>query len=139
MAGVRLNVAERREELLRATVGQVEARGVSSVRIADVASVLGVSNALVLYHFSTKEKLVVAAFAYAAEADLEDPRSAAWRLTALLDGMAVQTTPYAGPLSRATMLRWTDEALARELGIGLAELTGPPAAEPYGADRSATG
>ncbi|MFH9268448.1 TetR/AcrR family transcriptional regulator [Streptomyces sp. NPDC017546] len=218
MTRVRLNVAERREELLRAAVGQIEARGVSSVRIADVASVLGVSNALVLYHFSTKENLVAAAFAYAAEADLahlrkllagrtsavrrlrtavrwyaptgqakgwrlwiegwaaslrdpalrevagdldqrwkaelarvieegaaagefrcQDPRAAAWRLTALLDGMAVQTTSYAGPLSRTTMLRWTDEALARELGIDPAELTGPPAADPHGTDPSATG
>lgn len=203
MARVRLNVAERREELLKATVEQIEIRGASSVRIADVASALGVSNALVLYHFSTKEKLVAAAFAYAAEADLAqlrkllarrtsavrrlraavrwyaptgqakgwrlwiegwaaslrepalrevagdldrrwkaelaeviaegaaagefrcaDPESAAWRLTALLDGLAVQMTSYAGPLSRATMLRWTDEALARELGIDRATLTG---------------
>lgn len=203
MARVRLNVAERREELLRATVEQIEIRGTSSVRIADVASALGVSNALVLYHFSTKEKLVAAAFAYAAEADLAqlrkllarrtsavrrlraavrwyaptgqakgwrlwiegwaaslrepalrevagdldrrwkaelaeviaegaaagefrcaDPESAAWRLTALLDGLAVQMTSYAGPLSRATMLRWTDEALARELGIDHAALAG---------------
>ncbi|WP_433406022.1 TetR/AcrR family transcriptional regulator [Streptomyces sp. CA-146814] len=203
MARVRLNVAERREELLKATVEQIEIRGASSVRIADVASALGVSNALVLYHFSTKEKLVAAAFAYAAEADLAqlrkllarrtsavrrlraavrwyaptgqakgwrlwiegwaaslrepalrevagdldrrwkaelaeviaegaaagefrcaDPESAAWRLTALLDGLAVQMTSYAGPLSRATMLRWTDEALARELGIDRAALTG---------------
>ncbi|PCG82817.1 TetR family transcriptional regulator [Streptomyces sp. WZ.A104] len=206
MARVRLNVAERREELLRAAVEQIKIRGVCAVRIADVASVLGVSNALVLYHFSTKEKLVAAAFTYAAEADLshlrkllarrttavrrlrsavrwyaptgqakgwrlwiegwaaalrdpalrevagdldqkwktelakvieegaaagefrcEDPRSAAWRLTALLDGLAVQMTSYAGPLSRATMLRWTDEALARELGIDPAALTGSPA------------
>ncbi|WP_371663951.1 TetR family transcriptional regulator C-terminal domain-containing protein [Streptomyces sp. NBC_00280] len=70
MARVRLSVAERREELLRAAIGQIEARGVAAVRIADVAAVLGVSNALVLYHFSTKEKLVAAAFRYAAEADL---------------------------------------------------------------------
>ncbi|MFB8126452.1 TetR/AcrR family transcriptional regulator [Streptomyces bacillaris] len=202
MARVRLNVAERREELLRATVEQIEIRGASSVRIADVASALGVSNALVLYHFSTKEKLVAAAFAYAAEADLAhlrkllarrttavrrlraavrwyaptgqakgwrlwiegwaaslrepalrevagdldrrwktelaevieegaaagefrcaDPESAAWRLTALLDGLAVQMTSYEGPLPRATMLRWTDEALARELGIDESALT----------------
>ncbi|MER7747321.1 TetR/AcrR family transcriptional regulator [Streptomyces bacillaris] len=202
MARVRLNVAERREELLRATVEQIEIRGASSVRIADVASALGVSNALVLYHFSTKEKLVAAAFAYAAEADLThlrkllarrttavrrlraavrwyaptgqakgwrlwiegwaaslrepalrevagdldrrwktelaevieqgaaagefrcaDPESAAWRLTALLDGLAVQMTSYEGPLPRATMLRWTDEALARELGIDESALT----------------
>ncbi|MFJ4964566.1 Nucleoid occlusion factor SlmA [Streptomyces sp. ADI96-02] len=202
MARVRLNVAERREELLRAAVEQIEVRGVSSVRIADVASALGVSNALVLYHFSTKEKLVSAAFAYAAEVDLahlrkllarrttalrrlraavrwyapsgraegwrlwiegwaaslrepalrevagaldrrwkaelaevieegvaagefacDDAVSAAWRLTALLDGLAVQMTSYAGPLPRATMLRWADEALARELGVDQTALT----------------
>uniref|UniRef100_UPI00117ECAA0 helix-turn-helix domain-containing protein n=1 Tax=Streptomyces glaucescens TaxID=1907 RepID=UPI00117ECAA0 len=58
MARVRLSVEERRQELLRATVEQIEARGVAAVRISDVASALGVSNALVLYHFSTKEKLV---------------------------------------------------------------------------------
>jgi len=67
VARVRLSVAERREELLRAAIGQIEARGVAAVRIADVASVLGVSNALVLYHFSTKEKLVAAAFTFAAD------------------------------------------------------------------------
>src|SRR6478735_7135211 len=202
MARVRLSVAERREELLRAAVEQIEVRGVAAVRIADVASVLGVSNALVLYHFSTKEKLVAAAFAHAAEADLahlrkllsrrtsavrrlrtavrwyaptgqakgwrlwiegwagslrdpalrnvagdldqqwkaelaevieegaaagtfqcDDPMSAAWRLTALLDGLAVQMISYAGPLSRTTMLAWTEEALARELGIDHEVLT----------------
>ncbi|MFC5799952.1 TetR/AcrR family transcriptional regulator [Streptomyces formicae] len=202
MARVRLSVAERQEELLRAAVEQIEARGVSAVRIADVASALGVSNALVLYHFSTKEKLVAAAFTYAAEGDLAhlrrilgrrtsavrrlraavrwyaptgqakgwrlwiegwaaalrepalrevareldqqwkaeltaviaegaaagefhcpDPASAAWRLTALLDGLAVQMTSYAGSLSRAAMLGWTDDALARELGLDREALT----------------
>ncbi|MFB6622557.1 TetR/AcrR family transcriptional regulator [Streptomyces sp. NPDC056374] len=196
MARVRLSVAERREELLRAAVEQIEARGVAAVRIADVASALGVSNALVLYHFSSKEKLVAAAFAHAAEGDLAhlrrllgrrssavrrlraavrwyaptgqakgwrlwiegwaaslrdpelrrvsasldqewkaaltrviaegaeagefrcaDPAAAAWRLTAFLDGLAVQTTAYAGSLSRSAMLRWADAALARELNL----------------------
>ncbi|MER6995479.1 TetR/AcrR family transcriptional regulator [Streptomyces sp. NPDC000410] len=202
MARVRLGVAERREELLRAAVEQIEARGVSAVRIADVASALGVSNALVLYHFSTKEQLVAAAFTHAAEDDLAhlrkilgrrtsavrrlraavrwyaptgqakgwrlwiegwaaslrdpalrevardldqqwkagltaviaegaaagefscaEPASAAWRLTALLDGLAVQMTSYAGSLTRAAMLEWTDEALARELGLDRDALT----------------
>ncbi|MFI1014886.1 TetR/AcrR family transcriptional regulator [Streptomyces sp. NPDC020965] len=196
MARVRLSVAERREELLGAAVEQIQLRGVAAVRIADVAASLGVSNALVLYHFSTKEKLVAAAFAHAADADLAhlrklldrrtsalrrlraavrwyaptgsakgwrlwiegwaaalrepalravardldqrwkaalaeviaegaaagefpcpDPRAAAWRLTAFLDGLAVQMTSYAGSLSRTAMLEWTDEALARELGL----------------------
>ncbi|MFD4257843.1 TetR/AcrR family transcriptional regulator [Streptomyces sp. NPDC058534] len=201
---VRLTVAERREELLRAAVEQISARGVAALRIADVASALGVSNALVLYHFSTKEKLVAAAFALAAEDDLAhlrgllgrrtsalrrlraavrwyaptgqakgwrlwiegwaaalrepalrdvtrdldrrwkaaiaevivegvaagefpcpDPEGAALRLTALLDGLAVQLTSYAGAVSRARAREWTDEALARELGLPRKALAGP--------------
>ncbi|MER6285977.1 TetR/AcrR family transcriptional regulator [Streptomyces sviceus] len=196
MARVRLTVAERREELLRAAIEQIEARGVAAVRIADVASALGVSNALVLYHFSTKEKLVAAAFTYAAEEDLArlrkllgrrtsalrrlrsavrwyaptgqakgwrlwiegwavalrepalqevtrdldrrwkaalteviaegvaagefhcpDPEATALRLTALLDGLAVQLTSYAGAVARSRAQEWVDEALARELGL----------------------
>ncbi|MFF1308533.1 TetR/AcrR family transcriptional regulator [Streptomyces sp. NPDC058307] len=189
-------MAERREELLRAAIEQIEARGVAAVRIADVASALGVSNALVLYHFSTKEKLVAAAFTYAAEDDLAhlrkllgrrtsalrrlrsavrwyaptgqakgwrlwiegwavalrepalqavtrdldrrwkaalteviaegvaagefhcpDPEATALRLTALLDGLAVQLTSYAGAVARSRAQEWVDEALARELGL----------------------
>ncbi|WLW50670.1 TetR/AcrR family transcriptional regulator [Streptomyces sp. YU58] len=202
MARVRLSVAERRGELLRAAIGQIEARGVAAVRIADVASALGVSNALVLYHFSTKEKLVAAAFTYAAEEDLAhlrkllarrttalrrlrsavrwyaptgqakgwrlwiegwaaalrepalqevtrdldkewkaalaeviaegvaagefqcpDPGGTALRLTALLDGLAVQLTSYPGALSRTRAQEWVDDALARELGLAREALT----------------
>ncbi|MFF7604108.1 TetR family transcriptional regulator C-terminal domain-containing protein [Streptomyces parvulus] len=196
MARVRLSVAERREGMLRAAVEQISARGVDALRIADVAAALGVSNALVLYHFTTKEKLVAAAFARAAEDDLAhlrrllgrrapalrrlraavrwyaptgqakgwrlwiegwaaalrepalrevtaeldrrwkaaiteviaegvaagefpcpDPEAAALRLTAFLDGLAVQLTSYAGTVSRARAREWTDEALTRELGL----------------------
>ncbi|TXJ86963.1 TetR family transcriptional regulator [Streptomyces lavendulae] len=200
---MRLSVAERQGELLRAAVEQIEARGVAAVRIADVAAALGVSNALVLYHFSTKEKLVAAAFAHAAEGDLAqlrkllgrrttalrrlraavrwyaptgqakgwrlwiegwavalrepalrevtrdldrrwkaalaeviaegvaagefacpDPQAAALRLTALLDGLAVQLTSYPGSVSRARAREWVDETLARELGVEREELRG---------------
>ncbi|WP_333738013.1 TetR/AcrR family transcriptional regulator [Streptomyces sp. IBSBF 2806] len=196
MARVRLSVAERREELLRAAIEQIEARGVAAVRIADVAAALGVSNALVLYHFSTKERLVAEAFAHAAQDDLAhlgklvgrrttalrrlraavrwyaptgqakgwrlwiegwavslrepalrevarrldqewkaalveliaegvtagefpcpDPAGTALRLTALLDGLAVQLTSYEGAVSRARAQEWVDEALDRELGL----------------------
>jgi AcrR family transcriptional regulator len=197
-----LSVAQRREELLRAAVAQIEARGVAAVRIADVAGALGVSNALVMYHFSTKEKLVAEAFAYAAEDDLAhlrkllgrrtsalrrlraavrwyaptgqakgwrlwiegwaaalrepalrkvtrdldrqwkaaltevvaegvaagefrcpDPAGTALRLTALLDGLAVQMTAYEGAVPRARAQEWVDAALARELGMECAALT----------------
>jgi AcrR family transcriptional regulator len=195
-------VAERREDLLRAAIEQIEARGVAAVRIADVASALGVSNALVLYHFATKERLVADAFAFAAEADLArlrkllgrrttalrrlrsavrwyaptgqakgwrlwiegwavslrepalrdvardldrqwkaalaeviaegvaagefrcpDPAGTALRLTALLDGLAVQLTSYDGAVSRTRAQEWVEEALDRELGLGAQTLS----------------
>lgn len=47
-----------------------------------------------------------------------DPAGTALRLTALLDGLAVQLTSYAGTVSRARAQEWVDEALARELGLG---------------------
>ncbi|MGW7074568.1 TetR family transcriptional regulator C-terminal domain-containing protein [Streptomyces sp. NPDC054866] len=204
MARVRLSVAERRAELLAATVEQIEVRGVAAVRVADVAAALGVSNALVLYHFSTKEKLVAAAFTHAAEGDLAhlrailsrrttalrrlraavrwyaptgrskgwrlwiegwsaalrepalrtvtrdldrqwkaalaevigegvaageftcaDPRATALRLTALLDGLAVQMTAYEDALPGVRTQTWVDEALSRELGLA-------PAGSPTG-------
>ncbi|WP_217180022.1 TetR/AcrR family transcriptional regulator [Streptomyces sp. AC495_CC817] len=202
MGRVRLSVAERRAELLRAAIEQIEERGVAAVRIADVASVLGVSNALVLYHFSSKERLVAEAFRHAAEDDLAhlrkllgrrttalrrlraavrwyaptgqakgwrlwiegwavslrdpalrevtrdldrqwkaaltevieagvaaeefhcpDPTASALRLTALLDGLAVQMTAYDGAVSRARAQEWADRALAHELGLDPDSLT----------------
>lgn len=84
MGRVRLSVAERRAELLRAAIEQIEARGVAAVRISDVAAVLGVSSALVLYHFSTKERLVAEAFRHAAEDDLARLRKLLGRRTTAL-------------------------------------------------------
>ena len=95
MARVRLSVAQRREELLRAAIEQIEARGVAAVRIADVASALGVSNALVLYHFSTKEKLVAAAFTHAAEDDLAQLRKLLGRRTTALRRLRAAVRWYA--------------------------------------------
>jgi AcrR family transcriptional regulator len=60
----------RREEILSATVRQIQGHGIAALRIADVAAVLGVSPALLIYHFQTKENLVAAAFRHAAEHDL---------------------------------------------------------------------
>ncbi|MER8071831.1 TetR family transcriptional regulator C-terminal domain-containing protein [Streptomyces sp. NPDC094034] len=94
-------MAERREDPLRAAVarieGRIEARGVAAVRISDVA-----------FHCA-------------------DPVSAAWRLTAMLDGLAVQMTSYEGSPPLARMLEWADDALARELGLDRAAfgLSGP--------------
>jgi AcrR family transcriptional regulator len=45
-------------------------RGFANTRTADVAKAAGVSQALVFYHFSTKDALMTQAFTYAAEQDL---------------------------------------------------------------------
>jgi AcrR family transcriptional regulator len=71
VSGRRRRPAElRREEILTGTLAVVEQEGLAATRVSDVASALGVSPALVFYHFSTKDDLVAAAFALAAERDL---------------------------------------------------------------------
>jgi AcrR family transcriptional regulator len=191
----RRTVDVRREEILRATVEQVAATGFAETRVADVAGALGVSTALVFYHFESKDRLLSEAFSYAAERDLEqlarikgsdtapvlrlrkmlslygpeggqgwtlwieawaaalrmpelqkvsrrldvhwkdtvadviregveagdfscaDPNGAAWRITAVIDGLAIQATVHKGVVSRATLTRWAWKVAAEELGI----------------------
>jgi AcrR family transcriptional regulator len=60
----------RREELLQAAAAVVARQGFAGARVSDVAAELGVSTALVFYHFDTKERLLSEAFLYAAETDL---------------------------------------------------------------------
>ena len=67
---VRRKVEVRREEILLATLKQVEERGMAALRVSDVADALGVSTALVFYHFDTKDALLVEAFEFAVERDL---------------------------------------------------------------------
>jgi AcrR family transcriptional regulator len=63
-------VEVRREEILAATAGLLDRVGLSAIRVTDVAKELGVSPALVFYHFGTKDVLVADAFAHAADTDL---------------------------------------------------------------------
>lgn len=192
---VRRKVDVRREEILAAAVDEVQARGFAATRVSDVAKTLGVSPALVFYHFETKDKLLAAALQQAVERDLArldatvargrspvqqvrgilrlyapqgdapgwtlwvdawaealrskemrdvargldhrwketlamairagnlqgtfscaDPDATAWRLTALLDGLAVQVT-VTHNLTRTQLSRWVREAAAAELGV----------------------
>jgi AcrR family transcriptional regulator len=66
----RRTVEVRREEILTATVDLLDRVGLASIRVADVAAALGVSPALVFYHFGTKDSLVADAFAHAVDRDL---------------------------------------------------------------------
>ncbi len=193
----RQHAAARREEILRTAVAEIERRGFASTRVADVAGVLGVSPALVFYHFTNKDRLLAAAFEYAAERDLlrlakaretgraalerlravlrlysptgpsspgwrlwidawgaalrvpelravsrrldllwkdavaaviddgvqssefrcSDPHAAAWRITALLDGLAIQVTVHRGVLTRKQMDSWVRRHAEHELGL----------------------
>lgn len=46
-----------------------------------------------------------------------DPRGAAWRLTALLDGLAVQVVGREGTVTAEDCERWIEQAMAHELGL----------------------
>jgi len=193
----RRSVEVRREEILAATVVEVQRSGLAATRVADVASALGISPALVFYHFETKDRLLAEAFAYAAERDLvrldkavhakgtaterlravlrlyspsgstppgwtlwvdawaaalrnpelrtvsrrldlrwkeavatiiedgrgsgefscPDPHGAAWRITALIDGLAIQVTVHRGVLTRSQMHGCVSEHAENELGL----------------------
>ncbi|MEO5900587.1 MAG: TetR family transcriptional regulator C-terminal domain-containing protein, partial [Ilumatobacteraceae bacterium] len=85
-------VDERRTEILDATCAVVAERGFGHARIADVANRLGVSTGLIHYHFESKDQLLSAAFAHAAQRDIDrlDAALAATpdpvvRIAALLD------------------------------------------------------
>jgi AcrR family transcriptional regulator len=191
----RRKVEVRREEILDATVEQVQLRGFGSTRVADVAHALGISNGLVFYHFGTKDQLFAEALEHAANSDLarlertaarakdpvdavrrvlalyspqgsapgwtiwvdawaealhseemrqasrrldvrwkdvlaaairdgvaagcwrcEEPEAAAWRLSALLDGLAVQVMVHRN-LTRKQLAEWVRIAAAHELGV----------------------
>jgi AcrR family transcriptional regulator len=71
LAGVtRRSVDVRLDEILRTACDVIAERGLGNTRTADVARAAGVSQALMFYHFETKEKLLAQAFAWAAEQDL---------------------------------------------------------------------
>ena len=82
----------RRRQMLRAAAELICERGFSDTRIADVAKRAGVSSALVIYYFGTRDKLLVDALRYseesfyeAAERTLADVSSLRERLSLLIE------------------------------------------------------
>lgn len=53
----------------------------------------------------------------AGEFDCPDPAGAAWRLTSLLDGLAVQLVVFEESVTRRQVADWMGLAVSRELGI----------------------
>ncbi|WP_203231347.1 TetR/AcrR family transcriptional regulator [Nocardioides caldifontis] len=108
MTGRRRKVEVRREELLTATLEQVERLGLAATRVADVAQALGVSPALVFYHFGTKDALLAEAFAYAVQRDLDRLDAAVARGTDPVDRLRRAMKEY-GPTGSAPGWRlWID-------------------------------
>ncbi|MFF5070773.1 TetR/AcrR family transcriptional regulator [Micromonospora olivasterospora] len=191
----------RLDALLRTACDVISQRGLSNTRTADVAEAAGVSQALVFYHFATKERLLAQAFGYAVEQELArldavvrssapplaklrrllrlytpsgrstswsmwidgwseslrtpelerlsrrldlrwredlaaviadgvregtfecaDPAGAAWRINAVMDGLAVQLAVHDRVISRRQFAEWIRLVTARELGLEPAQL-----------------
>ncbi|MGC4896549.1 TetR/AcrR family transcriptional regulator [Micromonospora sp. DT31] len=186
----------RLDALLRTACDVIAERGLANTRTADVAAAAGVSQALVFYHFATKDRLLAQAFAYAVEQDVArldtvlrsavpplaklrrmlrlytptgratswsmridgwaeslrtpeleklsrrldlrwradlatvitegvtegtfdcpDPAGAAWRISAVMDGLAVQLAVHERVITRRQIAEWVRLVAARELGL----------------------
>ncbi|RQW89888.1 TetR family transcriptional regulator [Micromonospora chalcea] len=191
----------RLDALLRTACEVIAERGLANTRTADVAEAAGVSQALVFYHFATKDRLLAQAFAYAVEQDLAkldavlrssapplaklrrmlrlyaptgratswsmridgwaeslrtpeleklsrrldlrwrqdlaalitdgvaegtfdcpDPAGAAWRISAVMDGLAVQLAVHERVITRRQIAEWIRLVAARELGLEPSQL-----------------
>ena len=101
-------VEVRRDEILTATTELLDRIGLEAIRVADVAKALGVSPALVFYHFGTKDALVADAFAHAVDRDLAKLDRAIAKGVDPLDRLQRVLRLY-GPTGAATGWRiWID-------------------------------
>src|SRR5450432_409 len=62
--GAQGTAEQRREQMLRAALEVISGRGYPDTRIADVAERIGISPALVIYYFKTKDQLLTEAMRY---------------------------------------------------------------------------
>jgi AcrR family transcriptional regulator len=92
----------RREDLLKTACEVIAEQGFGHTRTLDIARAAGVSQALLFYHFDTKDRLFAQAFGYAAR----------MRLDALTD---IEESP-AGPVERlrALLRRWSPSITSDE-------------------------
>ena len=203
-ARTRKDVDERRAQILEATQAVALERGLAHLRVADVATHLGISSGLVHYHFSSKDELLVEMLRNMATTDVarlretvgdrgdpvdrldrvlreylptsrrdeswalwidwwdealrsealatissefdtawvaileeliesgvedgvydcKDPHGSAWRLSALLDGLAIQVVLPRRTLSRRRMLDHARIGAAREVGLARSAFPG---------------
>jgi AcrR family transcriptional regulator len=108
-----LGIADhRREQMLRAALEVIAERGYADTRIADVAERTGISPALVIYYFKTKDQLLTEAIRYSEDSWYAGGRR---RLSALPTAaarieeiVAMSCLPEAGPEPHDSWLLWLD-------------------------------
>ncbi|MFQ3560422.1 TetR/AcrR family transcriptional regulator [Streptomyces gramineus] len=106
---VRKKVVLRREEILDATVEQIQQRGIAATRVTDVAGALGVSSGLIYYHFETKEQLIEATFAHAVRNELDSAQAVLSRPAPVVTRLKALLRSYAPPARDAPGWRlWID-------------------------------
>jgi AcrR family transcriptional regulator len=102
----------RREQMLRAALTVITERGYPDTRIADVAERSGISPALVIYYFKTRDHLLTEAIRYAedgwyaySQRRMSQLPTAAARLEELV---AMSCLPEADPEPQSSWLLWLD-------------------------------
>src|ERR1700744_2789600 len=119
----RAEAGARHDQLLASALEVIMARGYSDTRIADVAEHAGISPALVIYYFKTRDQLLTAALRYCADAWYEGGTQrlqaigpAPGRLTELI---AMICLPDRDQTTRPEWLLWLDlwAASAHNAGV----------------------
>ena len=121
--------ADARERILDAACDVIAAHGIEDVRIARIATVAGVSPALVHYHFATREALLGEALEHSFEllGDVRTTRADAegWTAAQRLGWMIDQSLPFPGLGDREWRLwleLWSRAARQEELRAVAARL-----------------
>ena len=66
----------------------------------------------------------------AGEFRCDDPEATAWRIVAMIDGLALQSVVHANVISRDDVMTWSLAATERELDLPPGALVRPPASTP---------
>ena len=103
---------QRREQMLRAALEVIAERGYADTRIADVAERTGISPALVIYYFKTKDRLLAEAIGYSENnwyAESQRRMAALPTAAARLEEIVAMTClPAADPQPYYSWVLWLD-------------------------------
>src|SRR6266487_7116595 len=112
-AGVGAGIADqRRGQMLQAALDVISERGFADTRIADIAERIGISPALVIYYFKTKDQLLTEAIRYSEDTwYAQGQRRLAELPTAaaqIEEAVAMSCLPEADPEPHDSWLLWLD-------------------------------